>query len=188
MILFIILIGFLLRLVNLDQSLWLDEAININFVKSLSFKELILNYSLSDLPPPLFHVLLKSWISLFGSSEIAIRFPSIIFGVGTVFITYLIGKKLFETKTALIASTLIATAPLHIYYSQEARMYMMAAFLASLSCYFFITILEKDSLISWFGFVTSTTLMLYSDYLPYVLIPLFVFYLFINRRNITKGT
>src|SRR3990167_1900536 len=131
MILFIILIGFLLRLVNLDQSLWLDEAININFVKSLSFKELILNYSLSDFHPPLFHVLLKRWISLFGSSEIAIRFPSIIFGVGTVFITYLIGKKLFET---------------------------------------------------------STTLILYSDYLPYVLIPLFVFYLFINRRNIAKGT
>ena len=188
MIWLILIAAFILRMINLNQSLWLDEAININNVVNLHFKSLIFNYSLGDFHPPLFHVFLKGWISLFGSSEMAIRFPSIILGVGTVFVTYLIGKKLFETKTALIASILLATAPLHIYYSQEARMYMMAAFLASLSCYFFITILEKDSLISWFGFVTSTTLMLYSDYLPYVLIPLFVFYLFINRRNIAKGT
>src|SRR3989337_3506852 len=137
MIFIILLVALVLRFISLNQSLWLDEAINVNVARALSFKSLIFNYSLSDFHPPLYHILLRSWILFFGSSEISVRRPSVLLGIGTVFVTYLIGKKLFENKTALIAPMLIATSPLSIYYSQEARMYMLAAFLATLSCYFF---------------------------------------------------
>ncbi len=188
MIFVILVVAAILRLVNLDQSLWLDEAINVNVARSLSFKELVLNYSPSDFHPPLFHLILRAWILIFGSSEIAARVPSVILGVATVFVTYLIGKKLFETKTALVAATLIATAPLHIYYSQEARMYMLAAFLASLSVYFFISILEKDNVFRWFGFIIATVLLLYSDYLPYFLIPIYALFVIIFRKKIPRET
>ena len=200
MIWFILLISLILRLVALNQSLWLDEAINVNSAAGLDFKSLILNYSLGDFHPPLYHVILRSWILLFGNSEIAARLPSVIFGVGTVFATYLVAKRLFDKKTALIAATLLATAPLHIYYSQEARMYMLAAFLATLSVYFFISILKKDnfirrktlfirrktSFIAWLGFIISTTLMLYTDYLPYLLVITFIIYLIVNKKRIAK--
>lgn len=177
-----------LRLISLNQSLWLDEGINVNVARGLSFWDLVTKYSLSDFHPPLYHVILRAWILVFGSSEIAVRIPSVILGVGTVFVIYLIAKKLFEKKTALIAATLIATAPLHIYYSQEARMYMLAAFLATLSVYFFISILELDKLVNWLGFIVSTTLMLYSDYLPYLLLPTFFIYIVVNRRRIPSAT
>jgi uncharacterized membrane protein len=143
---------------------------------------------LGDFHPPLFHILLRGWILLFGSSEISVRIPSVILGVATVYITYLIGRKLFENKTALVAATLLATAPLHIYYSQEARMYMLAAFLTSLSVYFFISILKKDNFWFWTGFIISTAFMLYSDYLPYLMIPIYLFYLIIFRKRITVST
>ena len=188
MIYLVLVVALILRLIALNQSLWLDEAINVNVARSLSFKSLIFNYSLGDFHPPLYHLILRTWILFFGSSEISVRIPSVLLGIGTVFVTYLIGKKLFENKTALIATMLIATSPLSIYYSQEARMYMLAAFLATLSCYFFVSIIKKDTLISWFGFVASTTLMLYSDYLPYLLIPLYILFLLINKKLITKGT
>src|SRR3990167_10650724 len=145
MIFIILLIALVLRFISLNQSLWLDEAINVNVARALSFKSLIFNYSLGDFHPPLYHLILRGWILLFGSSEVLVRLPSVFLGVATVLITYLIGKKLFENKTALIGATLMSTAPLHIYYSQEARMYMLAAFLSSLSIYFFISILKKDS-------------------------------------------
>ena len=188
MIWLILLVTFVLRMINLNQSLWLDEAINVNVAKALSYKSLIFNYSLGDFHPPLYHIILKSWILFFGSSEISVRIPSVILGVATVFVTYLIGKKLFENKTALVAATLMATSPLSIYYSQEARMYMLAAFFTSLSVYFFISILKKDDLWLWIGFIIFTALMLYADYLPYLLIPIYFLYLLINRRKFVKST
>lgn len=187
MIWLILIIAAALRLIGANQSLWLDEAINVNNAAGLSLKSLIANYSLSDFHPPLWHVILHSWIKIFGSSEIAVRLPSVILGIATVWMIFLIGKKLFEEKTALIAATLMATAPLHIYYSGEARMYVLAAFLASLSVYFFIALLKKNTLILWFGFIVSTTLMLYSDYLPYFLIPVYIIYLVKNRKIVGKA-
>src|SRR3989344_3305794 len=167
MIYLVLLATLVFRLIALNQSLWLDEAINVNVARALSFKSLIFNYSLGDFHSPLYHLILRGWILLFGSSEVLVRLPSVFLGVATVFITYLIGKKLFENKTALIGATLMSTAPLHIYYSQETRMYMLAAFFSSLSVYFFILLLKRDHIWYWVGFIISTSLMLYTDYLPY---------------------
>lgn len=186
MFLIVLTAGFILRLIALNQSLWLDEAININVARNLDYLSLITKYSLSDFHPPLYHVVLKFVISLLGSSEIAVRIPSVILGTGTVVGTYLIAKELFEKKTALIAATLVATAPLHIYYSQEARMYMLAAFFASFSVYFFIKTLTRDTLFNLLGFIIATSLMLYTDYLPYLLIPTYAVFLIINRKKL-KG-
>lgn len=188
MIYVILLIALTLRLVAINQSLWLDEGINVIFASKLPFKELILNYSLGDFHPPLYHVVLKTFIAIFGASELPARGPSVILGTLTVYIIYLIGKKLYDQKTGLIAATLMATAPLHIYYSQEARMYAMAAFFVSLSVYFFLTAIEKDKIHFWVAYIASTTLMLYTDYLPYLMIPTYVIYLFLNRKKIPKNT
>lgn len=188
MIVIILVVAAVLRFVSINQSLWLDEAINVNNAAGLSFKELIFNYSLGDFHPPLYHVLLRSWILFFGNTEISVRIPSIILSIVGVYFIYLIAKKLFENKTALICATLLATAPLHIYYSQEARMYMLAATLAAASVYFFVAIIKNDKLKYWVGFIIATALMLYSDYLPYLLIPTFIVYLFLNRKRIAKHT
>ncbi|OGD91428.1 hypothetical protein A3D81_01355 [Candidatus Curtissbacteria bacterium RIFCSPHIGHO2_02_FULL_40_17] len=188
MIVVILVVSLILRLISINQSLWLDEGINVNVARNLNVKSLIFDYSLSDFHPPLFHVLLRGWILLFGSSEIAVRSLSVILAVATIFVIYLIARKLFENKTALISATLLATSPLHIYYSQEARMYMLAAFLASLSVYFFISLFKKDNIWYWTGFIVSTALMLYSDYLPYLLIPAYIIYLLLVRKKIEAST
>ena len=90
MIIIIIIVALILRVINLDQSLWLDEAINVNNATNLDYKTLVLNYSLGDFHPPLFHVVLKTWILLFGNSEIAVRSPSIIFAIFSILLVYLI--------------------------------------------------------------------------------------------------
>lgn len=188
MIVIILLSALVLRLISLTQSLWLDEAININNVVSLNYLELYSQYSLGDFHPPLFHLILKFTTSIIGASEIATRMPSVFFGVLTVFITYKIGKQLFENKTALIAATLLATSPLHIYYSQEARMYSLAAFLIVLSVYFFIKLYKQKRLLNWLGFIIATALTLYTDYLPYTIIPVFLLAIFIQNKKFHKNS
>lgn len=165
-------VGLILRLINLNQSLWLDEAVQaVTSQRSFSY---IFSELTGDFHPPLFHFLMHYWVRLFGTSEIVLRIPSLISGVVTILVIYKIGKLLWEDQVALIAATFLATAPFHIYYSQEVRMYSLGTLLTSLSVYFFLKISlsesQKDKTYSprfsldAVGFVITSVLALYTDY------------------------
>src|SRR3989344_6980729 len=102
-----------LRLVNLDQSLWWDEAINVVYAKSSSFWWFITKYPVGDFHPPGWFAILWVWSRIFGFSEIAVRLPSVILVVATVWLTYLLGKELFSRKAGLLAALFLTIAPLH---------------------------------------------------------------------------
>lgn len=162
----ILIAALALRIISLNQSLWLDEATTALAAK-MSLRDLFGKFLPGDFHPPLHYFLMKYWVGVFGSSEISLRVPSVIFGVGLVYVTYLIGRKVFNKKTALTASALLATSGLSIYYSQEARMYGMAAFLVALAFYLY---LEKKWL--WFSIVLVTIGM--TDYLSLFILPVFL--------------
>src|SRR5258708_761946 len=182
----ILFAALVLRVISLNQSLWLDEAINVVFAQKLTLWDFLTKYSLADFHPPGYFLLLWIWIRIFGNSEIAVRLPSVLFGVGTVLLIYLIGKQLFSKKIGLLSALFLAIAPLHIYYSQEARMYSFAAFAVCLSFYFFIRILQrKYILVNILGYIFSTTLVLYSDYLAYfALVAQGIYILFYQRDKL----
>jgi uncharacterized membrane protein len=164
-ILVILVLGLFIRLVSLDQSLWLDEATTA-LVSKMSLANIFTKFLPGDFHPPLYYLVMKYWTILFGYSEISLRVPSIIFGLGTVYLIYLIGRKLFGEKAGLIAATFLATSGLSIYYSQEARMYMLAAFLVSVLIYLFIK--RK-----WIGFSIILMLIGMTDYVSLFIIPVF---------------
>lgn len=163
----VLLIGLLLRLVNLDQSLWLDEAIEVVAVKSNSYVDLVTTYAVSDFHPPLYHLILKAWTGLSGYAELAVRAPSVIFGVATVYFVYQIGKFLSPKKIALLAALFFALNPLHVYYSQEARMYALAAAAVTGAVYFFLA--KK-----WLSYFFFLVVALSADYLPWLMLPVFL--------------
>lgn len=181
MILLFLFLAFLIRLINLNQSLWLDEAINVLAAKNLGFWHFVSGYPMGDFHPPGFFAVLWVWTRIFGFSEIAVRLPSVLLGTATVFVTYLIGVKLFNRKVAVLAGVLIGVAPLHIYYSQEVRMYALAAFAATLSYYFLITFPIHRKI--YLPFIISTSLVLYSDYLVYLVIPAQILYVVIFQKR-----
>lgn len=167
MIYWILLVALILRLITLNQSLWLDEAINVLAAKNLGFWQYVTGYPLGDFHPPGYFALLWIWTRAFGFSEIAVRLPSVILGVGTVGLTYLSGKELFSKRVGLLAGLLITLAPLHLYYSQEARMYSLAAFSVALSYYLFFKII-RDGHQYLFFYGCSVMMVLYSDYIAYL--------------------
>ena len=166
MIFFILILGLVLRLISLNQSFWLDEATSGLVVRNFSLTEIVTKFSPGDFHPPLYYLILKVWSSFFGTSEIALRFPSIIFGLLTIYLVYLIGKELFNKKAGIIAGILLATSGLHIYYSQEARMYSLTALLVSYLVYLF---LKKK----WFLFSIILLLTGMTDYPALLVIPVF---------------
>jgi 4-amino-4-deoxy-L-arabinose transferase-like glycosyltransferase len=208
MLYLVLLLALVLRLVNLNQSLWLDEAVQaITAKESFSY---IFQEILGDFHPPLYHFLMHFWVRLFGTSEIALRMPSVLFGVGTVYLVYKIAKQLSvisdqrsvgqkkpvtdNRSLVTIAAIFMASAPFHIYYSQEARMYSMACFFATLSVYFFIKVISyQASGISDRGSVTSnrwlvakylitTVLLIYSDYFGFLVLAAQLLILFLQKK------
>jgi len=166
MILAVIIFGFLLRVISLNQSFWLDEATSGLVVRNFNLGEIITKFSPGDFHPPLYYLILKIWSYVFGTSEIALRMPSVIFGILTIYLVYLIGKELFNKKVGLIAGALLATSGLHVYYSQEARMYSLVALLVSYLVYLF---LKKR----WFLFSIILLLIGMTDYPALLIIPVF---------------
>ncbi|MEK7497631.1 MAG: glycosyltransferase family 39 protein, partial [Patescibacteria group bacterium] len=159
MIVIALILGLLLRLISLNQSFWLDEATSATVVKTLSFGDIVNKFAPGDFHPPLYYFALKVWSLSFGVNEIWARLLSVLFGLCTVYLVYLIGKSLKSRTLGTIAAILIATAPLHVYYSQEARMYSMETFLVSLAVYLFI---KKR----WIFFSIVLALVGLTDYLP----------------------
>jgi len=185
-IVIILFIGFLLRLINLNQSLWLDETVQAITSKG-SFLGIFTELR-GDFHPPLYHLLMWGWAHLFGNSEIAMRLPSVIFGTATIYIIYLISKQIFNKKSSLplILALFFATAPFHIYYSQEARTYAMTTFFAALSMYYFIRLIINHRPLA-IAYILSTTLLLYSDYYGFfVFLAQIIAGMIILRKKITR--
>lgn len=185
MIFLIVVLAFVLRLVNLNQSLWLDEAINVVYARSSDFWWFVTSYPVGDFHPPGWFAILWVWGQLFGFSEIAVRGPSVILGTATVWLIYLLGKQLFSRKIGLFAALFLAIAPLHVYYSQEARMYVFTAFAATASFYFLHRLILQKKL-AGLGYILSLILIFYSDYLAYLVVPAQLFYLFLEK-NLMKN-
>ncbi len=136
---FILIISLFLRLISLNQSLWLDEATTAIVARDYSWGDFLGKFLPADFHPPLYYVLVKLFAGLINNySEVAIRTPSVIFGLLTVFLVYKIGEKIKNERLGLFSSLLLAVSPLHIYYSQEARIYVLTTFFVSLSVYFYI--------------------------------------------------
>ena len=185
MIWWILILAFLLRLVTLDQSLWLDEAINVLAAKNLSWFDFVARYPIGDFHPPGYFALLWPFTRIFGFSEIAVRMPSLLLGVGTVYLTYLLGKKLFDKKIAGLAALFLAVGPLHVFYSQEARMYSLAAFSVALSSYFLVKWVKGEPWARW-AYLISAVLVFYSDYVAYLIFPAHLLYILFIERKIMK--
>jgi len=185
MLYIILIFTLVLRLVTINQSLWLDEAIGALAVRNMSYSDLITGFLTVDNHPPLYYFLLKFWTGIFGYSEISLRMPSVLFGVGTVFFIYLIGNRIFDSKkSGLIAAVLLSSSQLHIYYSQEARMYSMVAFFAVLAVYSFLHLFEDRSNFKyWLLFSSSITVMVFTDYMPVFLLPAFFIYAIFQKHK-----
>lgn len=180
----ILLIAFILRLISLNQSFWLDEAITALQTRS-SLTHYLTKFAPTDFHPPLHYLVVWSWSKLITPSEVSLRLISVAFSLISISLVYKIARHL-DRKTALPAALLVATAPLHIYYSQEARMYMMATVLACLSILFFLKEEKRSNQKERLGFILATTSMVLTHYLTITLIPVFLFLTKKKRRTVVS--
>ncbi|MEK6889820.1 MAG: glycosyltransferase family 39 protein [Nanoarchaeota archaeon] len=183
----IILIAFILRVYKISSpSLWHDELMTFYRLQG-SFSDTLTTLLISPFPP-LYYILMKFWTNIFGFSEFALRFPSAIFSTLTIPYLYLLTKKLFNKKTALISSFLLAIFPYAINYAQEAKMYSMVWFLSIASFYHFLNFIENPDRRNIILYTIFTTLMIYTLYFGFLILitQLTCFLLYQKRKPIKE--
>ena len=189
----ITLFGLELRVAISNCPMWYDEGHSI-LVAVQQFPFGIDNFLFTKdfQHTPFYFYFLHFWLKIFGTSEILLRFSSVIFGVATIPLTYVVAKKLYKNDkiVGIISAILVAVSPLMIYYSIEVRMYMMVTFLAVLSMNYLLDFDAKGDKKSLIKLLVTNTLI------PYLLIGGIVFnigqaiaytlYLFLAQKEETE--
>ena len=102
--------------------------------------------SFGDWKLPGYHYLLVPSIAIFGLSEFAVRFPSALLGLLTVFTLFLIVKKLTQnTNLALFSALFLAISPWHIQFSRGGFEATAGLFFFVLGTYFFLFLIDRKT-------------------------------------------
>ncbi|MGI9626788.1 MAG: glycosyltransferase family 39 protein, partial [Longimicrobiales bacterium] len=138
-----IALGLIVRVgVALNSQVWLDEANSVLIALSpLSDFGAVFA---PDSSPPLYYIVLKLWAFVAPIDPFWLRVPSILFGVATIPVLWMVGRAMDRPETGVVAAWLVALHPLHVYYSEEIRMYSMLVLLGLLFYYGLFHRLKED--------------------------------------------
>ena len=127
----------LIRLLVIDtQSFWMDEALTAYETHS-SFGGMLGTVAHVETTPPLYFVLIWAWAHVFGSGEVGLRSLSTLAGIALVPIAFISARELFSRWAGVLAAAFVAVNPFLVWYSQEARSYMLLAALSGASFLWF---------------------------------------------------
>ena len=145
--LLILLVALAVRIQNLVyHSLWFDEAMSVHWARSDISRILEVSMNLvEDRLPPLYYLLLHGWRLVAGDGEVALRLLSVFPGVLLAAVVYRLAADLFDRRVAMLSAALVAFNPFLVWYSQEARMYSLAALLGTLGTWCFISAVRAST-------------------------------------------
>ncbi len=170
------LIGLFYRLYFINfQSYWMDESFSINAISLILQKGLpILANNQLYFNGIFYHYLSIPFYLLF--NELGLRILSAILGTLIIPITYLLSKKLFNSKVALLSSFFVTFLTILIAWSRQARFYPLFVFFFLLSLYFFVLYLQKPTEKNFKILIASTLLTILSNTLGFILVLVYLFY------------
>jgi uncharacterized membrane protein len=146
------------------RGLWVDEAISVSQAH-MSLGAMLENLRTTDLHPPLHGFALWVTTRAIGSSEFAVRLPSLIAGVAFVAVLYAAGREIYDRRTGLIAAAIATVAPLTVWYSQEARMYGFLMLWSALAVWVGFRALRRGRWIDWLLLAVLSAAIVWTQYL-----------------------
>jgi hypothetical protein len=131
----------------------------------------------SDTNPPLYFLLLKGWMRLFGTSLTAMRMLSVLSGTAAVAALGGLARRCgASVQTTMWVLLLAALTPLQVHYAQQARGYTLACLLLIFGLWTFVEAFETGRPFAWFLHAVCVALGIYTHNL---LAPLAAGYFFV---------
>ena len=180
--------GALLRLWGYNRlSMWLDEGFSLLYSKQ-EWASAIGLHGFYSPHPPLYFTLIKVF-NLVMPDVWAGRTVAVVCGVLVLPVFFLLARRLLDPIAALIATAVFTLSPIHIYYSQEARMYTLVVLAVTAAFLALIGFVQTQR--RWWAVLygVSLSVAVYADYSSlFVLGPQAVVLLFFVLRDWRKMT
>jgi mannosyltransferase len=150
-------VALVLRLWRLNTDLWVDEVFTLlDFVRQ-PFGQLLTSFP-SQNQHMFYSILAFISTEIFGESAWALRLPSVLFGVTSIWALFLLVNKLLGKREALLSCSLITVSYHHIWFSQNARGYMGLLFFTLLATWLWFEALENEKWHWWIGYSAAIIL------------------------------
>jgi mannosyltransferase len=106
-----------------------------------------------------YYFLIHFWTGIAGSSELALRFPSIVAMAGAAALTGELGRRLFGPFTGAVAGVLLCLMPNASRYAAEARPYAFACFFSLLALLTLHAVVERPTRGRWVAYAGTVLLL-----------------------------
>lgn len=169
------------------EGLWIDEAFTATIVK-MPLSKIWTTIGLHDVHPPLYYLLLRLHVLIFGYSDFALRLFSVfgafafaLLGIGPV-------RRAYGTHAGILYIFIVLVTPVTLVYAQDARMYIWAAFFVT-GCllYAYLAVMQGQQS-DWLKLALFSVAAIYTHY--YALLAVVIMYvllfawLFIKRKKL----
>jgi predicted membrane-bound mannosyltransferase len=171
-----LVVALVLRFFRLGhEPLWYDEFVTAQNVAAPLGRVFAVSRHVEG-TPPLFVYLEWFWVHLFGRGDGALRSLSAVVGVGTVAVSYAFVRELGRSRRiAGIAALLVATNPMLVWYSREARAYGLLVLIGTISLWFAARAVNRGRTLDFVWWGAAATLAMCTHYFAVViLVPEFV--------------
>lgn len=152
------------------RNLWQDEYVTA-YTSRLTWPQLFHLLQHIDIVHGLYYVFAHLWAQVFGSSTLALRAPSIIaMGVAAGALAVL-GRRLVDTTTGVLAGLLFAVVPSVSRYAQEARSYAWVSALVMLTTLGLISALRDPRRRRWLLYGAGLVALTYLHFVALLVVP-----------------
>jgi mannosyltransferase len=138
------LLALAVRLPGIDGGLWADEIYSALYAFRTPFPESLAEFH-GDNKHPFYSLLAHLSLSVFGESAWSLRLPSLLFGVASVPMLFVLGQRVASRAEAGFAAALLAVSYHHVWFSQNARGYSTLLFCALASTWLLLRFLQERS-------------------------------------------
>ena len=180
-----------LRFYALDGGLWLDEVLTYVEYARMPFGEIVTTYH-SENQHFLYTLLAHASFLILGESAWSLRLPAVLFGIGSIWALYMLGRYVGGAREALLAAAMLAFSYHHVWFSQNARGYTGLLFWTLLASWLLLRGLREARPQLWLFYAIAVALGVYTHItMLFVFLGHFIIYLstpVVRRRAIWHDT
>lgn len=165
----ILLLAFWLRLVQVRESLWLDE-LHTAWTVADGWHEIAWRAQIGNQSPLYFYLVgVTTWVM--GLDELAVRLPSVLAGVGLVGLAgWLVAGWTGSRCSGWLTALLLTVDRTSLFYAQEARPYAWVQLFGLIHIALFVMILSRPRVVWRVAWILTAWLLYYLHYTSVLLL------------------
>ena len=166
-----IILGVVFRVsLAVDTSFWLDELWSSYWSDPAHSLQQVINYSLADVHPPLYQIILHYWFVLFGYTEFSGRMLSLAIGLLAIPAFHFLAKTLYDEPVARLATIIFSLSPSAAAFSAEVRSYELLLLFAITSTACLAASVKYQKPVFLIAYFLNAVAIVYTHYFGFILL------------------